>query len=141
MYLRVSVNAGFALPTAIFVVVIVAGIVASMNRLASTQLSESIMQLQSTQAFWAAQTGLEWGMNTTANSASTPPACFANQTLNVGTFSVTVRCQRNDYKEASPTSNWFHFKVTAEAVTTGYSVDSPDYAWRSLQASQVINRP
>lgn len=87
-------QAGVGLVTAIFLLVVIAGLAAAMVTVFSAQQAGSQLDLQGTRAYQAARAGIEWGLfrKTQANScvASTNFALPANTSLSA--FSVTVTC-------------------------------------------------
>ena len=133
--LGATVERGFALPAAIFVLVALALLVAAMNQLHLNQVSSSTAQLQHQQTLWAARSGLEWGLHQSANN---PSACFADTTLTINELSVEMRCSLSQFAEASTTDNFSVFQINAEATTPTVSIDNPDYSWRKLTAKQLI---
>ena len=85
--------AGASLVTAIFLLVVIAGLGAAMLNLATGQHASSAMDVRGARAYQAARAGIEWGVfqqlqldNCAATTTFVPPA----PTLNM--FSVTVRC-------------------------------------------------
>ena len=102
--------AGFAIPTAIFLVVILALLAAFLVRLSTMQSTTSAQDIQSTRAYHAARAGLEWGVfsvldpaGKTINGIKQPfgsgaavwpnlPLCQANTNLTIEGFAVSVTC-------------------------------------------------
>ena len=121
---------GFALPAAIFVLVVVAGMVASMARLAGTQTSTMTMGLKSVQAEWAAQSGLEWGVEAAIGALSCGSVSGASFTIN--SFTVATACSETTHDEGPDTQHIF--TVTATVSSTGLSVDDTDYVYKQLGA-------
>src|SRR5690606_4333928 len=115
----------FALPAALFVVVIVALMAVAMMRLITGQSVEQSRSLLATQAYWAAQGGLEWAAYQVDNLA--PGTCFGPTALNVSGFNVAVSCAVTGYAEGSVSDNRFRYQVVAEASSSGLLVDDPDY--------------
>lgn len=126
---------GFALPAAIFVLVVLAAIIAAMMRIGSGQIAEQSLSLLATRAHWAAQSGLEWGTYQVKNGS--PGVCFSATGHTIGRFTVTVSCSVTGYAEASATNNVFRYNLRAEATSTGVGVDHPDYVFRAVEASLV----
>ncbi len=129
---------GFAAIAAIFLVVILAALGGFMLTFSNTQQLTSAQDLQGTRAYWAARAGLEWGVGSVVASGATPPACPASPTTLAttfdGGFTVTVRCTRADYTEASAAANRFIFQIISVASTAGLP-GSVGYVERSLTAS------
>jgi len=126
-------NRGFALPAAIFVLVVVAAIVASMVRLGATQINQVNMSLLTSRAYWAAQSGLEWA----THQVSATNACFGNTTLTIGSFAVQMQCTADAYQEAGFTSV-VRYHVSAVATTQNAAIDDPDYVYRSAQVELLV---
>ena len=74
---------GFVLPSAIFLIVILASLAAFLVTISTTQSTTSAQDVQGTRAYHAARAGIEWGLyrvldpaNATATSGSAPlPNC------------------------------------------------------------------
>lgn len=87
---------GFSLISAIFLLVVIAGLGAAMLNISGTQHTSSALDVQGTRAYHAARSGIEWGVYQMAN----PPAaaCFASPSSFVPpaptltAFTVTVTC-------------------------------------------------
>ncbi|MGC1511226.1 hypothetical protein FT643_17155 [Ketobacter sp. MCCC 1A13808] len=128
-------HSGFALPAAIFIVVIIALMVAAMVRLGAGQTVGVNQGLLSTRAYWAAQSGLEWGLYQVSANGS----CSGSSTLDVGMFQVVVTCASQSYQEAGATSVQ-SYQISAAASTKGLGVDDPDYVFRSSQVEMLIKQ-
>lgn len=117
---------GFAIVSAIFLLVVLALLGAFMMTFSNTQHLTSAQDIQGSRAYWAARTGLEWGI------ASTTAACPASPTtMSVNGFSVVVTCSLQTYSEASATLNIFKLTSVASAGTIG----NLSFIERSLSAS------
>lgn len=79
------VQRGFALATAIFLLVVLAALGAAMLTFSSTQHAGSAMDVQGARALQAARAGIEWG----AYQALRGAGC-SGTTLTLDGFSVTV---------------------------------------------------
>ncbi len=102
---------GFALPSALFLLVILASLAAFLVNLSMTQNATSTQDVQGARAYQAARAGIEWGLyqvldplNATVvppGNATWPamPACVAGNVVIVG-FNVAIRCESFDYSEA-----------------------------------------
>lgn len=126
---------GFALPAAIFVVVIIALMVAAMVRLGAGQTASVNQGLLASRAYWAAQSGLEWGLYQVSANGS----CNASSTMDIGVFQVTVTCVSQSFQEAGATSVQT-FQINAAASTKNMSVDDPDYVYRASQVEMLIKQ-
>jgi MSHA biogenesis protein MshP len=145
---------GFAAIAAIFLVVVLAALGGFMLTFSNTQQLTAAQDLQGVRAYWAARTGLEWGIGSVAASTATPPACpvlpapattssaptSSTTPLTTsfdGGFTVTVNCVRTDYEEApatSGTANRFLYQFISVASTPG-AAGSIGFVERSISAS------
>ncbi len=66
---------GFALVAALFVMVIVAVVVATMSRLSVTQNASLDLAIQQARAYQAARAGLEWGLHQLMAESNTTGVC------------------------------------------------------------------
>src|SRR5829696_6431703 len=94
-------QSGFAILTAIFLIVVLAGLGAAMLVVVSFQHGSSAIDVQGANAYQAARTGIERGVyqvmdphNTLAPGASALPACFASTVVSgsLAGFITTVTC-------------------------------------------------
>jgi MSHA biogenesis protein MshP len=120
---------GFSLISAIFLLVVLAGLGAYAVRLNTLQQQSVTAALRGAQAFEAARTGASWG----AYRAVSSGACVAG-TLNLtqgaaAGFRVSVQCVESTHVEGTATVRVFVLDVRAEAGTYG----GPDYVSRRLQ--------
>ena len=121
---------GFSLVSAIFLLVVLAGLGAFAVRLNSLQQQTVTAGLRAAQAFEAARTGASWGAYHALNAG----VCGAG-TLNLtegaaAGFRVSVQCTQTSHTEGTATVRVFVFDVRAEAGVYG----GPDYVSRRLQA-------
>ena len=110
---------GFGLVAALFLILVIAGVIAAMARLAATQHSTSSLALQQARAYQAARAGLEWGMY----RVLVDNACPASESFNVPGFAVTVVCQ-----DDGPTIH-----VVESEAQWGQS-GGPDHVYRRVSA-------
>jgi MSHA biogenesis protein MshP len=120
---------GFSLPTAIFLLVILALLGAFMVSLSTTQSAMSAQDVQGSRAYLAARGGVEWfagqvcygtGIANPAFPASTScptqplTACpAASTTLNVNGVNVTVLCWLSTHDEGGTPKYIFYVTSTA----------------------------
>lgn len=130
-------GAGFALPSAIFLLVILAMLGAFIVSVSGRQGTAQALDVMGTRGYEAARAGVEWAMlqvldphNTDAGlSAGTPapPACFADTTLSLGAAfdnaSVTVTCSRTTTTEADRQIAVYALTATAVAGGTALPVN------------------
>jgi MSHA biogenesis protein MshP len=95
-------SAGVALVTAIFLLVVLAGLAVAVVSLTTTQQAASVQDVQGQRAYQAAKAGNEWALYIALRTATQPtpaatlgcPGTFTG-TMPAGTlsgFTVTVRC-------------------------------------------------
>jgi MSHA biogenesis protein MshP len=91
---------GFAMMSAIFILVVLAALGAAMMSISSSQHRNAALDMQGARVYQAARAGVEWGVHRIANAADPANACFASpssftpsaNTLNA--FTVHVTCNR-----------------------------------------------
>lgn len=116
-----------------FLIIIVALLIAAMARLSSSQHGTSSLAIQQARAYQAARAGLEWGITQAFNAgicaAGTPSLAGSN----LSDFSVTVACSSNNYTDDDGTAvQIFRFTASAQNGTPAARVD---YAYRQLTAT------
>lgn len=136
---------GFSLVTAIFLLVVVAGLVGYMVSLAVVQHSSQAMAVQGSRALQAARSGLDYA----AFRALESGICPASETLSFGAdepalraFRVTLGCAASTHVEAGASLNFY--RLTALAETGSYSQNglaSPDYVSRRLRMTVSTSPP
>ncbi len=128
---------GFAIATALFLIVILALLGAFMVSMSSTQHITSAQDVQGSRAYRAARMGMEWAAARLCNGAGcTAPltACpAASTTLDTSPdgFTVVVACTMNTYDEAGISRNIFWVTSTASA---GGSTGGIGYVERQFSA-------
>lgn len=132
-------QAGFVLPTAIFLVVILAALGGYMVTLARTSHVSSGLDIQGTRAYQAARAGIEWAawrVVDPQNLLPTPTPCPASPTTvtltgTLAAFNVVVTCR---YIPAiDGTTNVAMYEVTSTA-TSGLP-GTVDYVERQIQGT------
>jgi len=119
-----------SLVSAVFLLVVLAGLGLSAARLGVIQSQTVTSGLRAAQAFQAARSGAAWA----AHRAISGGVC-ASATLNLteggaSGFDVTVDCAQSAHVEGGVTINVYLIDVLAEAGSYG----GPDYVSRRLQA-------
>ena len=117
---------GFVLPSAIFLLVILAALAAFLVRISTTQSITSAQDVQGARAYQAARAGVEWGLyqvldptNATVvapSNAAWPklPGCATGSIVIEG-FTVDVNCAASDYSEAGLSRRIRVYRLTANA--------------------------
>ena len=128
-------ESGFVLPTAIFLLVILAALAAYMVSLSRTSHISSALDIQGGRAYQAARAGIEWAawqllQNPTPSClATSPPLTFTGTML--APFSVDVSCVLSgSYTDGADTVEIYQITSTA---TSGLP-DEVDYVERQIQA-------
>jgi MSHA biogenesis protein MshP len=86
---------GFAIVSAIFILVVLAALGAFILNISSSQQIGSALDVQGVRAYQAARAGVEWGLYRQlplVRANPTETACNANGTFPVFGFTVTVTC-------------------------------------------------
>lgn len=126
---------GFSLITAIFLLVILAGVGAFIVTIGAVQHTTVSSSMQGVRAYQAARTGIEWGVY----SALNPPGCFASTTFSpagLDGFQVTVNCTATPHQESLNSFQVFRLIAVASSGSFG----SPNFASRQIEAT-VTNAP
>ncbi len=126
---------GFALPTAIFLLVVLAALGAYMVTLSRTSHLSSALDVHSARAYQAARAGIEWAAWQVAVPPGPATPCpVSPSTLTLGAtlaaFEVSVECTRSDATDGSEAVHVYRITSTATAGATG----EPDYVERRIEA-------
>ncbi|MDO9467254.1 MAG: hypothetical protein Q7J36_08125 [Thiobacillus sp.] len=131
-------ESGFVLPTAIFLLVILAALAAYMVSLSRTSHISSALDIQGSRAYLAARAGIEWAAWQVVDPQGlqvSPAPCPAPTTLTLeGTlaaFSVDVSCI--PFVETDGADTVAIYQITSTA-TSGLP-DEVDYVEREIRAS------
>jgi MSHA biogenesis protein MshP len=131
-------EAGFVLPTAIFLLVVLAGLAAYMAALSRTSHISTALDVQGARAYQAARAGIEWAAWQVVDPQglqATPTPCHASPatlTLDgtLAAFSVAVECSRSLETDGAETVAVYRIVSTA---TTGVAGEV-DYVERRIEA-------
>lgn len=128
---------GFAIISAVFLIVIFALLGAMIVSLSTTQHVGAARDLAGSRAYFAAKAGIEWGAYQVLQAGT----CTASTTLpalsgSAAGFAVVVTCTRTGPFDEAGTSVFVH-QITSTA-SVGIA-GAPDYAERQLQA--VVSTP
>ena len=126
---------GFGLVAAMFLIIVIAGVIAAMWRISVTQTATSSLSLQQARAYQVARAGLEWGISRFLNDEVCTASPFAVPGFDG--FVVKVECpssqwvERDDLLEEGPRN----IEIQNILATAEYSnAGSSDYAYRQLSA-------
>lgn len=127
---------GFALVSAIALLVVLAVLGAYLGRIATSSQIGSAQDIQSARAYQAARAGLEWGLYQVLDPGNalgmTLPSCPSAATLTIDGFSVAVSCNSyGPYNEGTRSSVVFSLVSTSSAGAAG----SAGYVERQVRAS------
>lgn len=133
---------GFAIVTAIFLIVVMALLGAFAVGLTRTQSGGEVLDQMGARGLQAAQAGLEWG----AWQVRRPgvPVCNAATTLvalpgTLAGWTVIVNCQATAYNEAGVTVT--HYLVTSTACTTAVCPNpAPGYGYVERRLMSTLER-
>ena len=124
---------GFAIITAIFLLVVLGGLAAFIVTVSTAMHTTSALDLQGARAYQAARAGIEWG---TFQALASVPSCAASTTLptlggSLSGFTTTVACSQSSHTEGVATVTTYQLTATATFGAPG----NADYVQRQLQAN------
>jgi MSHA biogenesis protein MshP len=139
-------SAGVGLVTAIFLLVVLAGLAAAMVALGSAQQTSSALDVQGARAYQAARAGIEWGLYQnlrTPGRLCLPTSSFALPTTStLRGFVVTVTCTSTPGPASAPANSaagLVRYVITATACNLQPSIgacpnpsNNPDYVERQI---------
>ncbi|MBZ0105780.1 MAG: hypothetical protein K8H84_09130 [Sulfuricella denitrificans] len=110
--LRKHASSGFALVNAIFLLLLMAGLAALIANFSASQHAGSAMDVQGSQAYQAARSGIEWGVYQQLRSAScVTKTSFTAPAPTLSSFRITVRCTK--FAGATPDMDVYQVESTA----------------------------
>lgn len=127
---------GFSLVTAIFLLVVLAGLGAAIVRVTTMQQIGSALDVGGSQAYQAARAGIEWGVYRQLRNGVCATASFAPPAPALSAFTVTVTCT----KHAGATPGLDVYRITSNACNQPSGGSCPGtgggggYVERQLQA-------
>jgi MSHA biogenesis protein MshP len=125
---------GFSLVSALFLLVVLAGLGAYAVRLNTLQQQGVTAALRAAQAFEAARTGAAWGAYRAASSGACAGGTLTLTEGAVAGFRISVQCSESTHVEGTTTVRVFVLDVRAEAGLYG----GPDYVSRRLQTKVTV---
>jgi MSHA biogenesis protein MshP len=131
-----AAEAGFVLPTAIFLLVVLAGLAGFMVTLSRTSHMSGALDIQGGRAYQAARAGMEWAAWQVVQNP-TPLCTAASTTLaplsgTLASFTVTVSCTPfGPYVDGADTVAVYQVTSTATSGVAG----NVDYVERQIQAN------
>jgi MSHA biogenesis protein MshP len=137
---------GFALVAAIFIVVVLALLGIMMVTVGGVQRATATTAVRGTQAYYAARSGVEWGiygaLNNTVATCGNAPSALTTNTFNLSVnglngFSVSVVCIYTLHRERNDTYKVFVITATATSGAFG----EVDYVSRTLKTTVTDAQP
>ena len=130
---------GFTLITAIFLLVVVSGLVVYITNIGVAQQTTVVYGLQGARAIQAARSGIEWGIYQSTVNGVCVGSTLVNSAAFAG-FSVEVECASTTHTEgAAPAGTIVTYRLNAIASSGSYG--SLDYVQRRLNATVSLDPP
>lgn len=133
-------QSGFSLVTAIFLLVVLAGLGAAIVNVSTMQHTSSAMDVQGARAYQAARAGVEWGVYRQLIGTSCAGATsFVPPAPTLSAFTVTVTCTSVTNNNAAPPITVY--QITSNACNQPAAGSCPgasggvDYIERQMQVS------
>jgi MSHA biogenesis protein MshP len=129
-----SVQRGFSLISAIFLLVVIAALGTFAVTLFTTQQQSAAMDVLGARAYQASKAGIEWGAYQVLKNGGCPasPTVLSALPNTLANFSVQVDCLSTPVSEASATITIYQLTSTA---TQGTTVGTPDYIQRQMSVT------
>lgn len=122
-------QSGFALVSALFVLVVLALLGAAMVRMSGTHSNTPVSALQGARAYHAARSGMEWGIHQALNDDTW---CGNNiPDFSLGSFDIQVTCQSTTFQEGGST-DYTIYHIVSESRTGTFG--EPGYSVRRMEA-------
>jgi MSHA biogenesis protein MshP len=146
--IRRTLSKGFSLISAIFLIVVLAGLGVAMMFISTMQHQSSALDVQGVRAYQAARAGIEWGLYQrlrVTNSACSGAAAPKNLAFPTGNslhpFTVTVICTPNsNFSATTPAID--AFRITAVACNMpnaqGRCVNDPNAVHNADFVQRVV---
>lgn len=132
---RARVERGFALVSAIFILVILAALGAFVVTVSTTQNAAQGLDVQGSRAYQAARAGIEWGTYQVLRNGGN---CLASASVIPGGtlagFTAVVQCGAQNFTEGANTVVVYQLVSTA----TYAALSSPDYVERRIESTISI---
>lgn len=123
---------GFAIVSAIFLLIALAALGAYMATVGGVQYTTTSLSVSGTRAHFAAHDGLEWAISDIVNNGAAGLDCSPGSTsFPLAGFNVTVSCTAQPVVEGSDNYTVYNLESTA----TRGSLGSPSFASRSIVAT------
>lgn len=106
-------QAGFALPTAIFLLVILAALGAFALTVSTSQHAGAALDVQGERAYQAARAGIEWGLFQSARNGSCGSATLTLTGTTLAGFTASISCATTSASEGGVSVNVDTITATA----------------------------
>jgi MSHA biogenesis protein MshP len=126
---------GFTIVGAIFLMVVLTAVSLYMVRISSVYHATNLLALQGARAYYAARSGLHWGIISALNPGGCPASPTVLNITNGGVdFNVTVTCAETPgvIEQTTPVPI---YTINTNAVSANYPLNSIDYTSRRLSAT------
>ncbi|MBL7004640.1 MAG: hypothetical protein ISR69_11535 [Gammaproteobacteria bacterium] len=133
MRLNIRKQRGLSLIIAIFLLVVIGGLLSFILTISGAQLGTSILNIKAARGLQAARTGIEIGAHLALNygCSSFPSGSMTVETGSNMDFDVTISCSQTMHNESTSNINVYKLSSTA----TNGSWGSLDYTSRTIIAS------
>ena len=122
--------AGFALVSALFLIVVLSVLGAYLVNMVAVQHTMPAMRVQGSRADYAARSGMGWAVSRAIGAGACSDTSFVPGGTGLQGFSVTVRCTSSIHDLDGAATPYYVIDVSAQSGAFG----GPDFVARSLQA-------
>jgi MSHA biogenesis protein MshP len=126
----VSALRGFALVSALFLVVILSALGAYLVNIVAVQHATPAMRVRAARADYAARSGMGWAVHRALDAGICADADFGLGEGALEGYTVSVRCSATVHDLSGAATPYYVIDVTAQSG----AYDSADFVARSLQA-------
>lgn len=106
-------QSGFAIVTAVFIIVALAALSAAIVSLVRTQQTGSMLDTEGVRAYLAARSGVEWGAYNSLRNNGCAPTTAVALAGSLGAYTATVTCARTTHNEGGVAVNIDNIVATA----------------------------
>lgn len=122
---------GFAIVSAIFLLVVLVALGAFMLTFSNTQQATSAQDIQGSRALSAARSGMQWAIGSLSGATDCTPVNPPTGNFTLDGFAINVTCAVNTYTEGIDTPRIFRITVTASG---GGAVGNLAYVERQVSS-------
>lgn len=134
-HLKSRSQSGFSLISAIFLLVVLAVLGASLAQLSVTSSTSGSLALNASRVLYAARSGAQWGAYRASlgSCSASESFTFAPTEASLGGIDVTVQCVRTQHQEGAAVIGQYLITTLAEFGSFG----DPSYAARTVEIQVV----